>query len=34
MKYFDYESVAQKAGIPSVRLAEWRELFEREYHAK
>ena len=32
MNYFDYETVARKAGIPSERLAEWRDLFEREYH--
>jgi hypothetical protein len=33
MNYFDYETAARKAGIPRERLAEWRDLFEREYHA-
>ncbi len=32
MRYFDYETVAQKAGVSDERLAAWRELFEREYY--
>ncbi len=32
MEYFDYESIARKAGIPPERVTEWRDLFEREYH--
>ena len=32
VKYFDYESAAKKASVPSGRLTQWRALFEREYH--
>ena len=32
MKYFDYETAAQKAVIAAEKLAEWRALFERQYH--